>query len=139
MRVAVMILAILGGVFAGMLGIYWMDDASKSTKLLKKNQGIFKVVNKNSRMGKKLAKLKSHISERQNASYLLFLTFILGIIGGVFAFRRQGKIAVGLLGAALLLPAFVSPVTLAINILIIIAACLSFFIKPEAAAVPATN
>lgn len=129
MRITVMILAILGGLWAGMVGISWMDDAEKTTALLKKNESLLKRAGQT----QKLNELKNRASQRGTASYLLFLTLLLGIVGGVFGFRRQGKIAAGALGVGLIVPAVVAPATLAVNALLILAFCMSFFVKPEEA------
>lgn len=137
MRITVLVLALLGSLIAGALGIMWMDDAGKSQKILKKNQALLSMAKKSPTFQAKFAKMKAKVDQRRTGSYLLLLTFLLAIVGGVFAFRRQGKVAAGLFAVAFVLPAVIAPATLIFNFLLIIAFALSFFVKAQTTTVPA--
>lgn len=120
MRIAVLILAILGVLAGAALGIKWLGDANEYKSTLEAVQ--------------KMGIDTSEVQTLVRAAYALLGGAVLGIAGGVLAMLRKGKLAGALLAVAVIVPAVLSPKTLIATFLMAIAAVLAMFVKPPASA-----
>lgn len=119
MRIAALVLGVLGALLSGMLGIKWLGDASDAKAAIEAAKSL----------GANTAELDAIV----RAGYGLVASLVLGIAGGVLALKGKGKAAAGALAAGVLLPAVFSMKTLLTTIFLGIAALLAFFSKPKQA------
>jgi hypothetical protein len=121
MRILGLILGILGGLFAGFLGMKWMGDAESL-------KGQIELARK---MGVNMADLDKMVT----ASYILIGAMVAGIVGGVLAMMGKGKIAAVLMLGGAILPAIWAPKSLIFTCLLLVGGIVSFFAKPRQTAV----
>lgn len=77
MRIAALILGILGGLASGGLGSKWLKDANEAKELLA--------------MAAKAGADMSEMDSLIMGAYLLMITAVVSIAGGVMAFKGKGK------------------------------------------------
>jgi hypothetical protein len=119
MRIAVLILAILGALASAALGIKWLSDANEYKATL---EAVAK-------MGIDTSEITSLI----RGAYALLGGAVLALVGGFLAMNHKGKIAAGVLALAVIAPAAMAPKTLVATFFLVIAAILAIFVKPKTA------
>ena len=117
MRIAALVLGVLGGLAAAMLSIKWLGDAAQAKESIEAVRA----------MGGSMGELDSLV----RAAYCLLGSFVLGIAGGVFSLKGKGKLASALLLAGAVVPAIFAAQTLIATFFLVIAAPLAFFAKPK--------
>jgi len=117
MRIVGLILGILGGLAAGALGMKWLSDAHQMRELIGAARGL----------GVDTGELDKLII----AAYILLAAMVLGIIGGVLAFKGKGKIAAGLMLVGALLPVVFAPKALVFTFLLVVGGGLSLLARPK--------
>ena len=119
MRIAALIMGILGGLASGMLGMKWISDYNDAKALIESigSMGVD--------MGE--------INAMHTAGFILLAGLVAGIAGGILAFVGKGKLGAPLLLAFAILPAFFAAKSLVFTFLLIIAAVLAFMAKPKTA------
>lgn len=127
MRITGLILGIVGGVVAGLLGMIWLRDYYSMKDQLEAAASLSQAVG-----GDVTAQLQQLVT----AAYLLLGSLLLGIVGGILAFMGKGKIAGPLMLLGALLPAIFAPKALVFTALLVIAGVVSFFVKPRRQAPP---
>jgi hypothetical protein len=123
MRIAGLILGILGGLLAGFLGMKWMGDADSL-------KGQIELARK---MGVNMADLDKMVT----ASYMLIGAMVAGIVGGILAMMGKGKIAAVLMLAGAIVPAIWVPKSLIFTCLLLLGGIVCFFVKPRQSAISA--
>jgi hypothetical protein len=121
MRVAGLILGILGGLVAGLLGMKWLGDASHMKTQIELIRSV----------GVSMAELDKLIT----AAYILIGSMVAGIVGGILAVMGKGKMAALLMLAGAIVPAIWAPKSLVFTCLLLIGGIVSFFAKPRQGAV----
>ena len=121
MRILGLILGILGGLAAGLLGMKWLGDASH----MKTQIDLIRTI------GASTAELDKLIT----AGYVLIGSMVAGIVGGILAMVGKGKIAALLMLAGALVPAIWAPKALVFTCLLLLGGIVSFFAKPRQTAV----
>ena len=121
MRVAVLVLAVVGGLAAGFLGLRWVSDAGEARALLKTMEvlGVAKEA---------LAEVRAH----ETAGYLLIVSMLAAFGAAVASWRGMNKVAGGVLIGAALVPAVFAAKSLVFTIFLLVAGGLSFAVKPGA-------
>ncbi len=119
MRIAGLVLGILGGLVAGLLGMKWIADANELSREIQAAQA--------------LGVDTSDVSRMVTAGWLLVASLALGITGGVLAMLGRGKPAAGLLLAGGVAPVIFAPVALIFTWLLVVGGVCSFWAKPRAA------
>ena len=121
MRVAVLVLAVVGGLAAGFLGLSWVSDAGEARELLKTAEalGVAKEA---------LAEVRAH----ETAGYLLIVSMLAAFGATVASRRGMNKVAGGVLIGAALVPALFAAKSLVFTILLLVGGGLSFAVKPGA-------
>src|SRR5262245_51441602 len=117
MRISALILGILGGLAAALLGIKWLADAAQARHSIAAIKA----------MGVNINEIESLV----RAAYCLLGSLALGIAGGVFSLKGNGKVAAALLIAGAIVPAMFSAKTLIATLFLVIVALLAFFAKPK--------
>ena len=117
MRIAGLILGIIGGLLAGMLGITWMRDANRMRELIE--------------TAKSLGVDTGEVDKLVIAAYILLAVMIVGIVAGVLAFRGKGKIAAPLMILGAVSPALFAPKALVFTFILLLGGLLSFAAKPK--------
>ena len=117
MRIVGLILGILGGLAAGALGMKWLSDAHQMRELIGAARGL----------GVDTGELDKLII----AAYILLAAMVLGIIGGVLAFKGKGKIAAALMLVGALLPVVFAPKALVFTFLLLVGGALSMLARPK--------
>ena len=117
MRIAGLILGIIGGLLAGMLGITWMRDANRMRELIE--------------TAKSLGVDTGEVDKLVIAAYILLAVMIVGIVAGVLAFRGKGKIAAPLMILGAVAPALFAPKALVFTFILLLGGLLSFAAKPK--------
>lgn len=135
MRIAVLILSILGSIGAGFLGAKWLSDHQKvsaqirdmAEKMKVSEEEAMKFVALLSDKPEAFAEYKTLV----NAAYALCVGAVVGLITGVLIFARKVPGVVG--GIILILcaaiPAAIVPKTLVFSGLLIVAGLLAFVVK----------
>ncbi|HKS42514.1 MAG TPA: hypothetical protein VJX74_18015 [Blastocatellia bacterium] len=118
MRIAGLVLGILGGLAAGFLGMKWLSDANSMKELVGAARNL----------GVDMTELDKTIT----AAYILLGSAVLGIVGGVMAFKGKGKIAGLLMLIGAIAPAIFAPKALVFTCILLIGGIVSFFAKPAA-------
>jgi hypothetical protein len=118
MRIAALVLGILGALLSGLLGLKWLGDASQAQAAIASARSL----------GMDMSELDVLV----RAAYGLLAALALGIAGGVLALKGNGKVAAGALAAGVLLPALFSLKTLLTTIFLGMAALFALFAKPKA-------
>jgi hypothetical protein len=108
---------ILGGIAAGSLGLKWLNDASQMRDLIDtvRNAGLN----------------TTEIDNLVTGAYLLIASMVLGVTGGILAFKGRGKLAAALMLLGALAPVVFAPRAIVFTSLLLIAGILSFTAKPE--------
>ncbi len=117
MRIVGLILGVLGGLLAGMLGITWMRDANRMRELVDaaRNLGVD----------------TGEVDKLIIAAYILLVAMIVGLVAGVLAFRGKGKIAAPLMILGALAPAIFAPKALVFTFILLVGGLFSFAAKPK--------
>jgi hypothetical protein len=123
MRIAALILAVLGGLFSALLAVKWLGDVNEYQRTIAAA----------AELGVDMSELNALV----RGSYALLGSCVLGIVGGVLALKGKGKPAGALLLIAVVAPAIFTAKTLLTTSFILIAAILAFLSKPKAAPAPA--
>lgn len=141
MKIAVLVLGMLGAIGAGFIGMKWLSDTSANADTIRKLEEYEKNLQKSgntaasSAMSSKMADLNKLVL----AAYLL----LAGGLGGfatlvMFQMKKIKPIHAGvLLVLCSLVPAFFAPMSLVFSGLMILAGGLCFLVKQEAVAVVA--
>jgi hypothetical protein len=119
MRIAVLVLGILGGIAAAFLGASWLSDYEDSRELIEAAQAL----------GADASGLQSLVI----AAYFLLSGLATGIAGGVLAFKHRGRVAAGLMLVSVVGAAIFAPKSLVFSCILALAAVFAFFVKPRAA------
>src|SRR5688572_14119106 len=92
MRIAALVLGILGGLLAAFLGIKWLGDASEASKTLEalRSSGAD----------------TSQIDGLVRGGYCLLLALVLGVTGGLLTLKDKGKLGGAMMIFGAVLPAF---------------------------------
>lgn len=117
MRIAGLILGIIGGLLAGMLGMTWMRDANRMRELIE--------------TAKSLGVDTGEMDKLVIAAYILLAVMVVGIVAGVLAFRGKGKIAAPLMILGAIAPALFAPKALVFTFILLLGGLLSFAAKPK--------
>ncbi|HJQ25109.1 MAG TPA: hypothetical protein VKA60_14420 [Blastocatellia bacterium] len=117
MRIVGLILGVLGGLAAGALGIKWLSDAHQMRELIG--------------AARELGVDTGELDKLVMAAYVLIAAMVMGIAGGVLAFKGRGRYAAGLMLVGALLPVVFAPKALAFTFLLLVGGCLSFMAKPR--------
>ncbi len=123
MRIAALILGILGGLASAALGVKWLSD-------LEAAQGLLVAV-------RALGGDTSELNQLKYGAYALLAVLPLCIAGGVLALRGNGKVGGALMLVSVVAPAIIKTETLCFTSLAIIGGVLALFSKPKEAAAPA--
>ena len=117
MRIVGLVLGIIGGLLAGMLGLTWMRDANRMRELIDaaRNLGVD----------------TGEVDKLVIAAYILLAAMIVGIVAGVLAFRGKGKIAAPLMILSAIAPALFAPKALVFTFILLLGGLLSFAAKPK--------
>jgi hypothetical protein len=121
MRIAVLVLAVVGGMAAGFLGLRWVNDAGEARELVKAMEELG--VSKSA-----LAEVRSH----ETAGYLLIASMLAAFGAAAASWRGMHKVAGGMLIGAALVPAVFAAKSLVFTIFLLVAGGLSFAVKPGA-------
>jgi hypothetical protein len=117
MRIAGLILGVIGGLLAGMLGMTWMRDANRMRELIE--------------AAKSLGVDTGEVDKLVIAAYILLAVMVVGIVAGVLAFRGKGKIAAPLMILGAIAPALFAPKALVFTFILLLGGLLSFAAKPK--------
>ena len=115
MRIAALILGILGGIIAAALGIVWLSDYYE----LEKTVG----------MARALGADTAELDRLVYAAYLLLASFALGIAGGILALKHKGRVAAALMMLGPIAAGVLAPKSLVFSFLLLIGGLLAFFVK----------
>jgi hypothetical protein len=118
MRIAGLILGILGGLAAGLLSLLWLVDYYKGLELATDVLGPSGV-----------SEFQAKFQPQLIAGYLLIGSLVLGIVGGILAVMGKGKIAGPLMLVGAVVPVLVDSRALAFTALLAIAGIVSLFAK----------
>lgn len=117
MRIIGLVLGVIGGLLAGMLGLTWMRDANRMRELIDaaRNLGVD----------------TGEVDKLVIAAYILLAVMVVGIVAGVLAFRGKGKIAAPLMILGAIAPALFAPKALVFTFILLLGGLLSFAAKPK--------
>lgn len=125
MRIVGLVLGILGGLLAGFLGMKWLSDAHQMREMIQ--------------LAKDLGVDMRELDKLVVAAYVLIATMLMGIAGGVLAFKGKGRIAAMLMLVGALLPVVFAPKALAFTFLLLVGGGLSMMVRPKQSAASAAH
>ena len=120
MRKAGLVLGVVGGLAAGLLGMTWLSDANTLKDLLNTGRS----------MGVDMSEIDGIIK----AAYLLLVSAVLGFIGGVMAIQGRGKLAAALMLIGAVMPVLFAPKALAFTCILLVGGLLCLMIKSDTSA-----
>lgn len=129
MKIAVMIIGLIGAIAVLGLGAKWISDYNSLHDKIQAVQTLANAVGKNDILAAGLKKMDS----LKVAGYLMVLGGLASIIASLLL-NKLKKISAAIFIASALVPAFFAPQSLLFGFLLIIAGSLAFFIKPKEAA-----
>ncbi len=130
MKIAVIVVVILGALASFSLGVTWLSDFNEyKTELAAANETSAEISS-----DPELSKALRDVETLRNCAYALIVCAIIALVA-VFLMRRIGKIAAVIIVATGIVPAFFSPTSLLFTSLLVIGGILAFFVKPKAQAV----
>ncbi|MBB5517349.1 hypothetical protein [Amphiplicatus metriothermophilus] len=118
MKIAIVILAVLGAIAAGFLGVKWLGDLSALGNMSELQR--MAVRSAAAAQGQSLDKMGA-------AAFLLILAFLAGLAGAFFTLKNRLPLAGGLLVGAGLVPVLIQPQAVVFTFLLIAAGGLAFF------------
>lgn len=127
MRIVGLILGILGGMAAAVLGIVWLRDYNtvKST--------VDAAIELSRSTGTEVPPEFAELKRLVIAAYLLLAAGAIGIAGGVLTLLGRGKIAGPLMIVAALVPVLLAPKALVFSSILLVAGVVCFLAKPKVA------
>lgn len=130
MRIAALILGILGGIAAAILGAKWLGDAKDLESTIAAARAL----------GADTGELDRTIY----AAYALLAALALGVVGGVLTMKDKGKVGGLLMAIGVAVPAALAPKSLVFTCILALGALFAFLAKPRAgrataAAAPVRN
>ncbi|SHI20034.1 hypothetical protein SAMN02745823_03324 [Sporobacter termitidis DSM 10068] len=132
MRIAVLILVILGAAASFILGIKWLSDFSAYKAEIAAVSELSEEISSDP----EIAKAMKDVVTLKNCAYVLLAGGIVAL-AAVFLMGKLGKISAVIILAAGIVPAFFSPMSLAFTWLLLLGGILAFFVKPKVQAVQA--
>lgn len=133
MKIAVIIIVILGAIASFILGITWLSDFNDY-------KAEIAVVNEIADISSdpELSQALKDMEAMRNCAYALIACAIIALVA-VFLMAKIGKIAAAIILAAGVIPVFLSTESLLFTSLLVIGGILAFFVKPKAQAVKVAN
>lgn len=125
MRVAVIVLVIIGTIASIGLGIKWLSDFNTYKAEIASVEDL--------KADPEVAQALEDMKAMKNCAYALIVCGIIALVA-VFLIGKIGKVAAGVILACAIVPAIFSPISLAFTFFFIIGGILAFFIKPKAEA-----
>lgn len=119
MRIAILVLAAVGGLASGGLGLKWVSDAGKAKQLVREVE----------KLGIAPDAVKE-VGRVETAGYLLLVSMLAAVGGAVAVYLGKTKVAGPVLLAAALLPALFTMKALVATIFLVAAGGLCFALKP---------
>lgn len=135
MKVASLVLGIVGSLAVVFLGIMWVGQY----KELERSE-LYQSVREQRQHGQadpELDKAFATVERTANAGYANFGLGLLALVGAALVFKLP-RIAGGLMAAAVVVPALLNPKSLAFSFLLLLAAALAFRVKPRRVAAAAS-
>jgi hypothetical protein len=132
MKVASLILGVVGSLAVVFLGILWVGQY----KELERSE-LYRSVREQRQQGQadpELDKAFATVERTANAGYASFALGLVALVGAVLVFKLP-RVSAGLMAAAVVVPAVLNPKSLAFSFVLLIAAALAFKVKPRQAAV----
>jgi predicted cobalt transporter CbtA len=130
MRMAALILGIVGGLLCGSVGIYWIADHSKKAESYEKEVAEY---NDNKGEGEPSMSFMVVANEKRNAGMVLIPVMLLGILGALLTLKGEGKIGGAGLVVSALVPGILVPASLLFTSVLFVAGVLSFLVRPQEA------
>lgn len=128
MRIAVIILVIIGTLSSLGLGIKWVSDFETYKSEIAAVEDL--------KSDPDVAQALKDMEKLRNCAYSLIAGGIIALVS-VFLIRKIGKIAAVIILACAIIPAIFAPISLVFTFFFIIAGILAFFVKPKVQAVKA--
>lgn len=117
MRIVGLVLGIIGGLLAGMLGLTWIRDASRMRELVG--------------AARSLGVDTGEVDKLIVAAYILLAAMVVGVVAGVLAFKGKGRLAAPLMIVAAIAPALFAAKALVFTFVLLLGGLLSFAVKPK--------
>lgn len=127
MKVAALILGLVGSLAAVGLGSKWVTDYNKFESTIASLQQL------SDQMGGAMADSLAEVKKLKNAGYALVGLGILAFLASILVFKL-GKLSALVMGSAAVIPAILAPISLLAGSFLIIAAILALLAKPKQAA-----
>ena len=134
MKIAALILGIIGSLASFGLGSVWLTDYNDNKNEIEKLSVTYSSLLNSPETTTLKTEFDAKITKfnkRGNASYALLLCGIIGLVASVLVFK-QSKIAALILVLASIAPAIITMEALAGTFILFIAGALAFFVKPKA-------
>ena len=117
MRIVGLVLGVIGGLLAGLLGLTWMRDADRMRELVD--------------TARSLGVDTGEVDRLVTAAYILLVVMVVGIVAGVLAFKGKGKVAAALMILSAVVPALFAPKALIFTFILLLGGLLSFAARPK--------
>lgn len=128
MKMAALIIGLLGSLAVLGLGAKWVSDFNKFEKTIAAIEKLSEQLGKSNKISASMAKVK----RLKTAGYLMIILGIAALIGSILVLKMSKVSAIIMLAAAII-PGVLAPQSLVAGFLLIIAGILAFIAKPKAA------
>ena len=134
MKIAVIVVVILGALASFTLGVTWLSDFNDyKTEIAAVNE-----MSAETSSDPEFLKALQEVETLRNCAYALIACGIIALVA-VFLMRKIGKIAAVILLATGIVPGIFSPMSLLFTSLLVIGGILAFFVKPKVQAATVDN
>jgi hypothetical protein len=117
MRIIGLVLGVIGGLLAGMLGLTWIRDASRMRELVD--------------AARSLGVDTGEVDKLVIAAYILLAAMVVGVVAGMLAFKGKGRLAAAMMIMAAIAPALFAPKALVFTFVLLLGGLLSLAARPK--------
>jgi len=117
MRIVGLVLGVIGGLLAGMLGLTWIRDASRMRELVD--------------AARSLGVDTGEVDKLVIAAYILLAAMVVGVVAGMLAFKGKGRLAAAMMIMAAIAPALFAPKALVFTFVLLLGGLLSLAARPK--------
>jgi hypothetical protein len=136
MKIAALVLGLLGSLLAIALGSKWVGDYKKNEAAVKKSAEFLRQIG-GTKEGAEASAAFKELERRVNAGYAMVGLGVLALLLSPAVFKLP-KLAGGMMALAALVPAALAPPTLIVGFFLLLGALFAFLAKPKTAAAAAS-
>lgn len=137
MKIAALILGLIGSLLVTGLGAKWITDYKENEETVKQSVALLQQMG-GAKEGSEASQMLKTLEQRVNAARAMVALGFLALLASPFVFKLP-KLAGAVMALAALVPAVLAPPSLLFGFFLLLGALFAFLAKPRAAAIPAAR